>query len=43
MTGLVIGGGADGIHKLVKVFTSLFDATTARNEDRRPSAAPPQV
>jgi hypothetical protein len=34
ITGLVIGGGADGIHKIVKVFTSFFDSVTATNEAR---------
>ena len=32
--GLVIGGGADGIHKIVKVFTSFFDSVSATNEER---------
>ena len=34
ITGLVIGGGADGIHKIVKVFTSFFDSVSATNEER---------
>jgi hypothetical protein len=38
ITGAVIGGGADGIHKLIKVFTSFLDATTAQNEARRSTA-----
>ena len=34
ITGLVIGGGADGIHKIVKVFTSFLDSVAAANEAR---------
>lgn len=34
ITGLLIGGGADGIHKVVKVFTSFFDSVAAANEAR---------
>lgn len=34
ITGLAIGGGAEGIHKVVKVFTSFFDTVTSVNEQR---------
>jgi hypothetical protein len=34
ITGLVIGGGADGIYKIVKVFTSYFEPSPARLRER---------
>lgn len=40
ITGAVIGGGADGIHKIVNMFTTFFDATTAHVESRRPPVVP---
>jgi hypothetical protein len=40
VTGAVIGGGADGIHKIVNLFTTFFDTTTAQVESRRPPASP---
>jgi hypothetical protein len=30
LTGAVLGGGADGLHKIISVFTSFLDATTAK-------------
>jgi hypothetical protein len=38
VTGALIGGGADGLHKLVKVFTTFFDVSVARFEAQRPAA-----
>lgn len=40
VTGAVIGGGADGLHKIVKVFTTFFDSTSAQFEARRPPTVP---
>ena len=40
VTGAVIGGGADGLHKIVKVFTSFLETSSARIEARRPASAP---
>lgn len=33
-------GGADGIHKIVKVFTTFLDGTSAQLEARRPPTVP---
>jgi hypothetical protein len=35
LTGLLLGGGAEGIHKIVKVFTSYTDLITKKNEDKK--------
>ena len=34
LTGLVMGGGADGMHKLVSVFTNLMESAAARAKSR---------
>lgn len=34
LTAALLGGGADGIHKIINAFTSYSDATTARAEQR---------
>jgi hypothetical protein len=39
VTGAVIGGGADGLHKIVKVFTTFFETTSAKIEAQKPAAA----
>lgn len=40
VTGAVLGGGADGIHKIVNVFTTFLDTASANNESRRPADSP---
>ena len=37
VTGAMIGGGADGIHKIISVFTNFLDTTSANLEARRPA------
>jgi hypothetical protein len=38
LTGAVLGGGSDGLHKLVSVFTDFLDTTSARAKAARPAA-----
>jgi hypothetical protein len=36
LTGAVLGGGSDGLHKLISVFTTFLDTTAARTKARAP-------
>jgi hypothetical protein len=42
ITGAVIGGGAEGIHKIVKVFTTFLETSSAKIEKQKPAEAPVQ-
>ena len=40
ITGALVGGGADGLHKIVSIFTDFADSTRGRVAGNAPSVAP---